>query len=404
MTPEQDALIAALENWKGTAPPAPIPTITGDSGVALSSLFPGADLGAQINAALDAGFLHVCVPNAPNLVIRTPIKIRHACTIEFSNRYPQHIVCATNDKPVFEANGGIRHYRILGGIFDGAAVDTPSCFLLCGRTTGAVGQCGDTTPMEGVQCTGAWGMGCVVIIGAEVGVFERCHLWSTTGKGDSNWTGPRATVVIGNKEYWGVPWAYTPPSAQAGSTSANIFNNCDIRSGAGGSCFLIKGQVEDVVIAPVYLNATGRCGILIEAGEISPGNWTCPRGIDIHGGGRFETNGHPSSAGCPFMIVDGFDRPGMGLYDSSIYRLSMFVGSAPNSTPVVQTVRGAQTYAFEFVARHIENTNFLLDHRTADLNKPFIRSRFNAKIDCTGRAIAGGTIAIGGQVLGTRVP
>ena len=122
--------------------------------------FPGGDLGAKINAAFDEGNQAVYVPNRAGLVISTTIKLRHACTVKFSNRYPEHIVCRTKGKPVFEVMGGARHWRIRDGIFRAAmaAIRRPaSC--LCGRAEGVEGggQCGDTTAMDGVQVTGKLG-------------------------------------------------------------------------------------------------------------------------------------------------------------------------------------------------------------------------------------------------------
>ena len=89
--------------------------------------------------------------------------------------YPRHVVCATDDKPVFEAVGGIRHWRVIGGVFNGADVDTPSCFLLCARNDATGGQCGDTTPLSELHVTGNWGVGIVVSIAAEVLVFSNCN-------------------------------------------------------------------------------------------------------------------------------------------------------------------------------------------------------------------------------------
>ena len=108
-------------------------------GWARSSWFPGAtrgqrDLGRQLNSAFAWGFLQVDVPPAPDHVIRTTVGLPHGATVRCMwHGYPRHVVCATGDRPAFEAVGGVRHWRIIGGVFDGAATDTPSCFLLCGR-------------------------------------------------------------------------------------------------------------------------------------------------------------------------------------------------------------------------------------------------------------------------------
>ena len=67
------------------------------------------------------GFLQVDVPPAPDHAIRTTVKLYHGSTVRCMwHGFPRHVVCATNDKPVFEAVGGIRHWRITGGVFDGA--------------------------------------------------------------------------------------------------------------------------------------------------------------------------------------------------------------------------------------------------------------------------------------------
>ena len=62
------------------------------------------------------GFFQVDVPPAPDHTIRTTVKLYHGSTVRCMwHGFPRHVVCATDDKPVFEAVGGIRHWRIIGG-------------------------------------------------------------------------------------------------------------------------------------------------------------------------------------------------------------------------------------------------------------------------------------------------
>ena len=90
-------------------------------GWARSAWFPGGsgkrDLGVQLNNAFRWGFLQVDVPPAPDHAIRTTVKLYHGSTLRCMwHGFPRHVVCATDDKPVFEAVGGIRHWRIIGGV------------------------------------------------------------------------------------------------------------------------------------------------------------------------------------------------------------------------------------------------------------------------------------------------
>jgi hypothetical protein len=406
---DQDRRLAALEGGDVTPPIPPIePPITGgntmENGWALSSSFPGSDLGQQINAAFDAGHQAVEVPYAKNHVIRTTIKLRHACTVKFAASYPGHIVCQTNNKPVFEVLGSQRHWRILGGIFDGASTGTPSCFLLCGRVddhaaTPGGGQCGDIGLVSGVMASGHWGYGPVINIGAEITTFENCNLW-IQGRGDrvpSNH--PGAAVTIANADYWNVPFAYNKPNRKSASTSANVFQNCDIRGGAGGSmAVLLKGQVEDVSVYGSYLNGTGRCHVLIEPGTDANGYKTSPRRLLIAGGGRSECNG--MAAGCPLVLVDGMDQGGQ-LHLLTIGPFGIFVGAQATTTPVIKTERGGLIHALTVnQGCHIEWSSVLVDHRTADLNWASIRSHFNVEVNVEGRSINDSDIWIKGNVKG----
>jgi hypothetical protein len=341
-------------------------------------------------------------------VISTTVNIPHGATIRFTNRYPNHIVCSTNDKPVFQAisSSGIRHFRIQGGIFDGAAVNTPLCFMMLGRTTGAVGQTGDTTCMDNVQCTGNWGAGVVINIGGEVDMYSHCHLW-VQGDGDSVYAGTRATVIIANKDHFSFVLTAALPgpvttaiSTTAGSTSAHVFQNCDIRCDANSSCFLLKGQVEDTTIIGTYINSPGTCAILLEAGDNGGGTWTCPRRLYIGGGGRFETQG--LSGGCPFVLVDGKSQAGMGVYNMTQSEIGLFIGSSSNSMPALKTQNAGLMYALDVkLGHHLEYSNVLLDHQTADLSWAHIESRFNAAVNCTGKTIDHSFIRCAGAVSGT---
>src|SRR3712207_2139689 len=79
-----------------------------------------------------------------------------------------------------------------------------------------------------------------------------------------------------------------------------------------------------------------------------------------------------------------------------------FVGSQPNSTPVIRTENGDSLFAFTMhQGGHVEHTDKLLDHRTADLHWADIRCHYRVDVDCTGRTIAESDIKIGGSVFGT---
>ena len=379
---------------------------TDSVGWARSAWFPGGggkrDLGIQLNNAFAWGFLQVDVPPAPDHAIRTTIRLYHGSTVRCMwHGFPRHVVCATDDKPVFEAIGDIRHWRIIGGVFDGADVDTPSCFLLCGRDNEIGGQCGDTTALSETHVTGHWGVGVVVSISAEVMVFSNCNLW-IQGRGDTTWPLPCATITIGNADYWQLPFAYGKPSQRTGSCSAVVFQNCDLRGGfAGeGSVFMLKGQVEDVSVVATYLNTVGRCHVLCEPGE-AEGNVTSPRRLYIGGGGRTETNTGGAWPGVPTIIVDGLDIGGV-LTLLTFGEISHFIGSQPNSTPIVRTEGGGVLHAFTMhQGGHIEWTDRLIEHQTANLNWADIRCPFKVDIDCGDYALHDCDIKIGGRVFGT---
>src|SRR5215210_1373110 len=191
------------------------------------------DLGQQIGNAFRWGFLQVDVPPAPDHEIRTTVRMLHGSTVRCQwHGYPRHVVCATKGKPVFEAIGDVRHYRLIGGVYDGAAIGTPSCGMLVGSDE-AGSQCGDTTPLSEAQFTGHWGVGPFVSIAAEVINLTNCALW-IQGRGDSSWKGPQSTVTIGNADYWGIPYAYTRPTQSQRSCSAITFRDCDLRGGLNG--------------------------------------------------------------------------------------------------------------------------------------------------------------------------
>lgn len=369
----------------------------GGVGLGVNALdFAGGDLGAKINNAINAGNFDIFVPNSPGLVITTPIKILHTIQLNFSYRYPQHIVCATNDRPVFEAVGGVRNWRIRGGVFDGSNTNTPSCFLLCGRDNATGQQCGDNTAMDTVMVTGSWGIGTVINIAAEVIVFQNCALW-IQGKGDASWNGPRATVLIANKDYWGVPWVYTQPNTNSGSCSAIVFQNCDIRGPeAPATCGLIKGQVEDLTIIPTYSNSGGgRAHWLFEPGLVGS-SWTSPRRIAFRGGGRSECN---NAAPNPFILVDGLGQGGTGIYHLDIDGMSFF----ESSPAVIQAINGARIHSLNWNPTNyvFPETLKLIDHRSASLDWATIKCRTTGSVDCTGQSINDGDIKIAGNVQGT---
>ena len=331
-------------------------------GWARPAWFPGSsgkrDLGVQLNNAFRWGFLQVDVPPVSDHAIRTTVKLYHGSTVRCMwHGFPRHVVCATNDNPVFEAVGGIRHWRITSGVFDGAEVNTPSCFLHCARDDATGGQCGDTTPLSEPHVTGHWGVGVIVSIAAEVLAFSNFNLW-VQGRGDTTWRGPRATVTIANCEHWGFPYAYGKPNRQPESCSAVVFQNCDLGGGLDGqgSTFLLKGQVEDVSVVGTYINTVGRCHILCEPGEAG-GKWTSPGRLYIGGGGRTETNTGTVWRGVPTVIVDGLDRGG-SLSLLTFGELGHFVGSQRNSTPIVKEERGGVLHAFTMhQGGHIEWTD-----------------------------------------------
>jgi hypothetical protein len=320
--------------------------------------------------------------------------------------FPRHVICATDDKPVFEAVGSVRHWRVIGGLFHGAAVNTPSCFLLCGRDEATAGQCGDTTALSETHVTGNWGVGVVVSISAEVLVFSNCNLW-IQGRGDTSWSRPGSTITIGNADYWGLPYAYNKPNQQQGSCSAVVFQNCDIRGGANGdgSVLLLKGQVEDVSVVGTYLNTVGRCHILCEPGRVGIGSeWKSPRRLYVGGGGRTETNTGSVWPGVPTVIVDGLDQGG-SLSLLTFGELGHFVGAERNSTPIVKTERGGVLHALTMhQGGHIEGTDRLIEHRTADLLWADIRCPFEVDVDCGSRSLNDCDIKIAGRVIGSIGP
>ena len=395
---KQEPELRAGNTTEPYAEPAPVPQGGTDTDHAdgVNALdFSGGDLGAKINAAFDQGNLAVYVPNRSGLVISTPIKLRHASTVKFSNRYPEHIICKTRGKPVFEAMGQTRHWRIRDGIFDGDPHDTPSCFLLCGRAEGVEGggQCGDTTAMEGTQVTGCWGIGALINIAGEILHYVGCHVWMT-GQGDFKWTKQRATVIVGNLDYWGLPSSYWTPSKASGSCSAQTFTNCDIRCGAGdNTVFLLKGQVEDITIQPSYLNSqSNKAHILIEPGEVGAGNWVSPRVIRLLPGGRTECNGGPVN---PLVLVDGLGHGGAGVYHLHIGAIGIF-----SSNPVLKAVNKGCIYWLDFnEGSHLEHISTLLEHKDATLSWANITSRHDVKIDCAGQAIEDSDIHIRGDCI-----
>lgn len=371
---------------------------SGGIGLGVNALnFSGSDLGAKINNAFNAGNLHVDVPNASGLVITTPIKIPHAGNIYFSKRYPQHVICKTNDKPVFEAIGDVRHWGVHGGIFSGSNIDTPSCLLLCGRDT-AGNQCGDTVGLQNVQTSEFWGVASVINIAGEVLVFDGCNLWND-GKGDSTWNGPRATVIVANRDYWGLPFAYTQPKQVEGSCSAITFRDCDIRCGAAPMTVgLIKGQVEDLTVIPTYSNSGGgRAHWLFEPGQGQPGGpWQSARRISIRGGGRSECN---NAAPNPFILVDGLGQGGSGIFGLDLGPMSFF----ESSPAVIQTINAGRINSLNWHPTNYvwpEDTK-LIDHRSASLDWATVKCRTTGSVDCTGQSINDSDIKIAGNVQGT---
>ena len=330
--------------------------------------------------------------------ISTPVNLPMGACVRIDwHSYPHHIVCATRGKPVFECIGGKRHWRILGGCFYGSGSGTPSCFLLCGRDDATGQQCGDIGLLSQVQTSGSWGIACIVNISGEILNFQDCNFWMQ-GRGDMNWGGAKATIIIANADYFGLPYSYTKPNTKAGSCSAIVFQNCDIRADSEHN-ILLKGQVEDVTVIASYLTSPSSYGQIVI--EPSP-NGGCPRRLYLGGGGRTENNTGSANAGCPVILVDGKNIGGAGLYECTIGAMGFFVGGAmSHSTPVLKAINGGVIYGLTWdQGGHIEHTNVLIDHRTTDLQWASIRSRFNAHIECSGRSIHHSTIRIGGEVRG----
>lgn len=385
------------------------PTVSGGGGnLGVNALdFPGADLGAKINAASAAGHYHIFTPNSAGLVISTPIRIKHSMTLQFSERYPQFIDCKTNNKPVFEAtDNNVRNFNIDGGFFQGNAVQTPSCLLLLASNS-TLSQQGSCKPLSNIESQGHWGLGTVIHIGAEVTVYENCKI-NQLGKGDSPWAGPQATVRIANADYWGVPFAYTQPNLQQRSTSAIVFENCQFGADMQNltqSMMLMKGQVEDVTVNGTYMNAVGRCHFLFEPGFTALNGWTQPRRIKIEGGGRSECNKGVNWAGVPFVEVDNLGQPNMGMDRLTIGSLGIFLGGAGGSVPIVNCINGGRIdslYMTEPV--FIFGTDTFLKCNGADLEWAELRiapSNPQLKINCAGRTIANSHIHMAGDILGT---
>lgn len=374
----------------------------GGVGLGVNALsFAGADLGAKINNALAAGNYDIFVPNSPGLVISTTIRVRHSMTLRFSTRYPEFIDCKTNNKPVFEATDfDIRNYNIDGGFFQGNTSQTPSCLLLIGRNSAGTQQ-GDCKPLSNLEVQGHWGVGVLIHIAAEVTVYENCIL-AMQGKGDSPWTGPKATVIVGNKDYWGVPFAYTQPNQFTASCSANVLQNCtigyDIQD--SGSGMLVKGQAEDMTVTALYLNSIGRCHILFEGG-LHAGNWGFPRRFHLTGGGRTECNKGVAWAGCPLIIADGMNQ-GFGIEMLTLGPMGVFLGGLDGSVPILQAVNGGR---FDNLTINqgiwVEGSNKLIESTTADLTGADIRMPIAMDINCTGRTISQSDIKTLGSVFGT---
>jgi hypothetical protein len=386
------------------------------AGWARSSWFPGGttrDLGVQLNKAFDWGFTSVDVPPAPNHEIRTTVKIRHAVVIRMDwHGFPRHVNCKTSNKPVFEAIGDVRHWRIIGGVFDGDTTGTPSCFLLMGSDETNQDQCGDTTAITETHVTGHWGQAIVVNIAAEVVVFQNAKLW-IQGKGDSTRSdSQRSTVMIGNADYWSTPYTYTQPTVRQRSCSAMLFRNCDLRGGLSGNgqVVLLKGRAEDISVTGTYFNSQGTSHFRVEGGKaVNPDNntneWSSARNLLIDGG-RSETNTGSANNGVPLVIVDAINTEGAGvdtgLYGLTIGKMGHFVGTQSNTTPIVKTVNNAILDAFTFnQGGQIAWTSKLLEHTGKDLNWANIWTRETVTVDCTGRSINKSDIKIGGQVLGT---
>lgn len=378
------------------------PTVSGSGGnLGVNALdFPGADLGAKINSALSQDKLDIFVPNQSGLVISTPVRVKHSMTLRFSARFPGFVDCRTGNKPVFEATDqNIRNYNIDGGFFQGNTVQTPSCFLLLGRNAQGTQQ-GDCMPLSNLEVQGHFGVGVAIHIAGEVTVYQNCIL-AMQGKGDSPWAGPKATIMMGNKDYWGVPFAYTQPNQSSFSTSANVFQNCTIGYDISdsGSGMLVKGQVEDTTVTALYLNSIGRCHVLFEGGL--DGGWTFPRRFRLGGGGRSECNKGVNWAGVPLIIADGMDQ-GFGVEMLTLDPMGVFFGGLSGSVPVIQVVRGGRLDNLTVnQGIWVEGSNKLLESPSADLTGANINMPLGVDINCSGRTISDSFIRTKGQVLGT---
>lgn len=368
--------------------------------------FPGGsprDLGIQLNKAFGWNFMEVRVPPAPDHSIKTSVRMKHSSYVDLSwNGYPQFVNCQTSNKPVFEfTDPDVRNYNINGGFWQGNSAQTPSCFLLVGSDASNT-QKGDTTVLSNAEVQGQWGVGVVIHIAAEVTVYERCII-AMQGKGDSPWAGPKATVIMGDKDYWNVPFAYTKPNIFQKSTSANVFNNCSIGYDISdsGSGMLVKGQVEDTTINAAYLNSVGRCHILTEGG-LDAGNWHFPRRFRLTGGGRSENNKGTNWAGAPLFIIDGVNQ-GFGIHMLSIGQMGIFVGAGTASTvPVIQAINGGRMDGISIQPGiYVEGTDTLLESLSADLTNADITCMLPLKINCTGRTISDSYLRTKGNVLGT---
>jgi len=366
--------------------------------------FPGADLGAKINAAYDAGNFDIFVPNSAGLVISTPIRMHHSMTLRFSERYPQFIDCKTNNKPVFEASElNCRNFNIDGGFFQGNAVQTPSCLLLLSSNSSGTQQ-GSNKPLSNIESQGHWGVGVVIHIAAEVCIYENCKL-NQGGKGDSPWAGHQSTVTMGNADYWGVPWAYTQPNTHQQSTSAIIFENCQFGADMANSnqtMMLMKGQVEDVQVNGTYMNAVGKCHFLFEPGFTALNGWTSSRRIKICGGGRTETNKGVTWAGIPVVIVDGLNQ-GQGVFMLTMADFGVFIGGGmSHTTPMIRVINGGTINGLAMPQGiYIEPmTNKLIDNLVSDMNDVAISMPLNMDITCTGKTFNNCYIRTRGNIFG----
>lgn len=378
------------------------------SGWANAQWFPGSgspkDLGQQLNTGINWGFRLFELLNNPGLEIRTTVRVPHSFHLKLAyNAYPQQINLKTSNKPVFEAtDNDIRHFTIQGGSWKGSFTQTPSCFLLnSSNSTGT--QTGDCIVMDTCHIEGAFGVGVIVHVGAEVCTYKDC-LISQGSTGDSPWGGPKATVMMGFANYWNVPFAYTQPNLQGRSTSANVFDNCTVGGDIQGvnSCYLLKGQVEDTKITGVYLNSLGRAHIVFEPGQDSSGNWTGPRRVSLCGGGRTETNNGTIWAGVPVVLVDGLNQ-GRGVHMLSIADIGIFIGAGSHNTPMIRCINGGTLDGLAIrQGVYIEpNSNKLIDNTVSDMNDVRIEMPLNMDITCTGRTFNNCYINTRGNIFGT---